>query len=288
MTKHAICIQCHERPEQVSLLAAQFPPGAFDVFIHVDRKSAIQPLIEARENVFFVPDDARVDVRWGQWSQVQATLALFRMIDPAKHAYAHLISGVDFPIKAPSEILKTCENGLEYIESKPLPESTTWAWGGMDRLLVPTPRWMIRRPNETFFRVLRISWREFVMRTGVFRRRNWPVPKFYSGSSWFSVSGGLVGWMLEYLDAHPEYSRFFAAGACVDEIFFATLVRQSPYADRLAGSPMRFIRWKGGSNGGPSVLTAADIPAMAAHPGFFARKIDDRAVCERIRDALLT
>lgn len=287
MPRHAIMILCHDRPEQVDLLAAQFPAANFDVFIHVDRKSAILPGIRRRENVFFVPEASRVDVRWGCFSQVEATLALLRMIDLPRYDYVHLISGADFPIKSPGDILEACRSGLEFIESKPLPEATGWAWGGLDRVLVPTPDWLIRRPHAVFFRALRIIWREFVMRTGLFKRRRWPAPKFYAGAQWFSITGALAAWMLGYLDSHPDYCRFFAGGACVDEIFFATLVRLSPFADRLGPGPMRMIRWTGGADGGPATLTARDIPAMVAHPGFFARKITDISVCEQIRDRLL-
>ena len=43
---------------------------------YVDKKSDIQPLIHRKETVHFVPDDRRVDVRWGTYSVVQATLEL--------------------------------------------------------------------------------------------------------------------------------------------------------------------------------------------------------------------
>ena len=287
MSKHAVCVLCHDRPEQVNLIMAQFPPESFDFFIHVDRKSDILPRVDRRPNVFFVPDERRVDVRWGRFSQVEATLALMRMVDPAVHSRMHLISGADFPIKPAREILAHCDRDREFIESKPLPEATSWAWGGMDRVLVRYPGWLIRRPDEALPRALRIAYRECVMRTGLLKRHDCPVDKFYAGAQWFSITGACAAWMLSYLDAHPDYIRFFETGACVDEIFFATLVRLSPFASRLGGA-MRFIRWEGGANGGPATLSDADVPAMRAHEGFFARKITDPALCLRLRDELLS
>lgn len=286
MKKHAILMQCHTAPEQINLMTALFPADQFDFYIHVDRKSDIQPKIEARENVRFVPDGLRVDVRWGRFSQVEATLALLRMVDPERCAYAHLISGCDFPIKRPEAIVRACD-GREFIQSKILPGDTVWAWGGLDRFMVRYPDWMIRRPDHRAVRAIRLAYREIAMRTGLYRLRKTPTDAFYRGSSWFSITGECAAWMLEYIDAHPEYTRFFRHGVCVDEIYFSTLIRLSPFAGRIDGDPMRYIRWKGGRNGGPAFLTEADIPAMAESPGFFARKIDGIGLCRKIQSALL-
>ena len=286
MKKHAIIMQCHTAPEQINLMTGLFPPEQFDFCIHVDRKSAIRPRLEARPNVFFVPDERRVDVRWGRFSQVEATLALLETVGLSRYAYVHLVSGVDFPIKPPDAILRACD-GREFIQCRVLPGDTVWAWGGLDRFMIRYPDWMIRRPNHRLARAVRIAYREFMMRTGLYRLRKTPVETFYRGSSWFSVTGQMAGWMLEYLAAHPEYVRFFRHGVCIDEVFFSTLAMRSPFAGNIDSDPMRYIRWEGGGNGGPAFLTGADIPAMAASRGFFARKIDDIALCREIRHQLL-
>ena len=286
MKKHAIIMQCHTAPEQINLMTALFPADRFDFIIHVDKKSGIKPQIEARENVFFVPDDRRVDVRWGRFSQVEATLALLRMIDPNRYAYAHLISGCDFPIKTPEQILGACD-GREFIESRILPGDTVWAWGGLDRYMVRYPDWMILRPEHRFVRAVRLTYREFMMRTGLYRLRRCPADTFYRGSSWFSITGECSAWMMDYIDAHPEYTRFFDHGVCVDEVYFSTLVRMSPFTGKVESDAMRYVRWKGGRNGGPAFLTEADLPAMAESRGFFARKIDDIGLCRTIRERLL-
>ena len=286
MKKHAICIQCHAMPEQINRMIGLFPADAFDFYIHVDRKSEIRPLLDERPNVRFVPDDRRVDVRWGRFSQVEATLALFEQFDPSQYACIHLISGSDYPIKPPGRILEACD-GREFIQSRVLPGDTVWAWGGLDRFMVRYPDWMIHRPDRKLARIVRLAYRELMMRSGLYRLRRCPVETFYRGSSWFSVTGACLAWMLEYLAAHPEYTRFFRHGVCIDEVFFSTLVRLSPYAERIESDPRRYIRWSGGANGGPAFLTEADIPQMRESPGFFARKIDNLALCAAIEDSLL-
>lgn len=53
MKKQAICIQCHNRPEQINFLIGQLPEDYFDFFIHVDLKSSIADQIIKRNNVYF-------------------------------------------------------------------------------------------------------------------------------------------------------------------------------------------------------------------------------------------
>lgn len=288
MKKHAVCILCHEKPEQVNAIVGLFPPEYFDFFIHVDKKSDIQGELTRASNVRFVAEDARVDVRWGRFSQVRSSMAVFDCVDAERYGYVHLISGVDFPVRPPMEIYEACEkSGLEYIECHALPEETRWAWGGMDRVLVRYPGWMIRRPRAKAVRALRLAYRECVLRTGVLRRRRLPVEKFYGGSSWFSVTGECLQWMKDYLRAHPEYVRFFSTGLCVDEIIYPTLVRLSPFADRVANRAMRFLVWEGSRTGGPRTLTAEDIPRMRESDAFFARKVDSLALCGQMRRELI-
>lgn len=45
MKKQAICIQCHNKPEQINFLIEQLPEDYFDFFIHVDVKSSIEDSI---------------------------------------------------------------------------------------------------------------------------------------------------------------------------------------------------------------------------------------------------
>ena len=129
MKKHAILIQCHNHPEQINELIDVLPADVFDFYIHVDIKSSIMPLIYDRSNVVKF---SAVDVRWGQSSQVEATISLMRaMRNPASYAYVHLISGADFVIKPPSSFTSFFSGNVsEYIESECLDGTSTWAWGG--------------------------------------------------------------------------------------------------------------------------------------------------------------
>lgn len=126
--KQVICVQCHNNVEMLNYLIEFFPPDEFDFIIHVDKKSDIFRKIKRVSNVKF---SDRVDVMWGRFSQVEATLNMFKLITPDYYSRIHLISGVDFPIKSPeyfSDFFK--DNHNEYILSNNLPGKSTWSWGG--------------------------------------------------------------------------------------------------------------------------------------------------------------
>ncbi len=283
MKKQAILIQCHNKPEQINRLISVMPADKFDFYIHIDKKSDIMCKIIHKNNVFF---SERIDVRWGRFSQVEATLALFKMVDASEYSYIHLISGNDFIIK-PIEYIESffSNNSAEYIESIELPEKL-FVWGAMDRVEVWYPQFIIDRPSNTVFRALRVIYREFVMRTKILKRKNMPVTAFYLGSSWFSLTGGCVEWIKEYLKNNPDYTEFFRHGVCVDEVFFQTLVHISPYAKNVANRNMTYMVWGGSKTGGPNEMKINNLDKMLASDCIFARKFTDMStintVCERL------
>lgn len=77
--KVAVLCQCHKNAAQVNRLikALQFEE-VFDFYVRVDKKSSIENLISTANNVFVLPYEMRVNVLWGDISQVEATLNLIR------------------------------------------------------------------------------------------------------------------------------------------------------------------------------------------------------------------
>ena len=274
--KHAICIQCHNIPEIINFWINNLPSEHFDFYIHVDKKSNIADLIVKKRNVTFVE---RVDVRWGQYSQVTATLNLLRATNKKSYSYVHLISGNDIFIKDPIDFLVFFEKntGYEFIQSNEIGYGKcSWSWGGEDRYSVYYPLWMIKRPTNKIFRSIRVAYREFIMRTKIFKRKGQPVDTFYGGSSWFLITGNMSKWIIEYLDANPSYFSFFKHGVCVDEVFFSTLVRLSPYNEKIANEHLRFMDWNNkGKSSGPIELTLDDWSRIEESGKVFARKVTD-------------
>lgn len=244
MKKQAILIQCHNRPELVNRIIQYLPIDYFDFYIHVDKKSSVIDKITNQVNVFVCQH--RVDVRWGQFSQVEATIALFDMLKEEMYSYIHLISGTDFVIKSPEYIREFFSNRSDqFIICTKIPEACTWSRGGWDRYSVWYPKWMIGRPNKKILRYLRLVYREFVFYTKLFQRKIKPVQVFYGSSSWFSLTGTAIGWIKSYIKAHPQYIKFFQHAICSDEVFFSTLIMNSPYSDSVTQNNKRYMIWGG-------------------------------------------
>ena len=170
--KMAIAIQCHTNSEQINRLINYFQDDYIDIYIHVDKKSNIVSELDIKKNVYLIEN--RVDVKWGQFSQVEATLNIFKEIRNSdyKYKYIHLISGQDYPIKS----LKAFKEyflyqNSEFIECSPLP-SDVLVKRGEDRYKVYYPNWMIDRPSKTFKRFIRILYREFILNIKIFERKN--------------------------------------------------------------------------------------------------------------------
>jgi hypothetical protein len=82
---------------------------------------------------------------------------------------------------------------------------------------------------------------------------------------------------------NPDFVTFFRRVRVPDEIFFQTLVMNSPFRDRIT-DPLRYIAWDGDSDN-PRILTMADLDALMASSSLFARKFDpavDAEVLDRI------
>ena len=283
--RQAICIQCHNKPELINSLLNNMPEKYFDFYIHVDKKSNIEEKICKQGNVYFCE---RLNVKWGRFSQVEATLKMFNLIDGKKYSYVHLISGNDYLIKSISYIKDffSSDNQNQYIQSEKLPENSTWSWQGMDRFMVWYPQWLIQRPSKKIRRFIRIIYREFVMRTVVFRRKNQPVSNFFGGSQWFSITGECMEWMKTFLHEHPKYVNFFKHSVCCDEVFFATLIRYSPYQDKIMNENLRFMVWNDRVTGGPKELEKKDVDTMVGSKCVWARKIVTLEVVNLIQEKL--
>ena len=283
--KQAILIQCHDNPDQINKLIDFMPFELFDFYIHIDKKSHIEKFIIEQENVFLCED--RVDVKWGRFSQVEATLSLFELLEEKYYSYVHLISGADFIIKSPENLYSFFQDKeLLFIQCMKLPEESTWRRGGWDRYSVWYPQWLISRPSQKFLRVMRLVYREFIFYTKIFQRRNKPVDIFYGGSQWFSLPGKVVTWITSYLKEHPEYIKFFKNAIVSDEVFFSTLVMNSPYKSMVSQDHLRFMRWEGQTSGGPKVLGIDDIDDMISSDKVFARKFNDLSVIDELIEKL--
>src|SRR5690606_10339423 len=97
------------------------------ILIHVDKKSDINQFKKELNNKSIIYISDRVDVRWGSFTQIEATLNLLNEAKKYDFKYFSLLSGDDICVKPISQIEEfLSKSNQEYI--------------GHDKFTDPTPR----------------------------------------------------------------------------------------------------------------------------------------------------
>ena len=118
MKKHAYLIMAHTQPELLKMLLKKLDDERNDIYLHIDSKAKDYPLDEVatvlqKANCVFTE---RTDVKWGSYSQIHCEMVLLKEAVKCEHAYYHLLSGMDLPIKSQDDIHAFFEkyDGLEF------------------------------------------------------------------------------------------------------------------------------------------------------------------------------
>ena len=65
--KLAILLLCHKNAEQINLFLETLKHPDIEFFIHMDKKADIVNQLIKRQDIHVLPDDLRVDIRWGEF-----------------------------------------------------------------------------------------------------------------------------------------------------------------------------------------------------------------------------
>ena len=268
--KHAYLILAHHEFALLQTLIGCLDDARNDIYVHIDKKVKTLPELHA-EKARLVLLRNRVDVRWGDYTVVEAEFALFGAAKKnGPYAYYHLLSGVDLPIKSQDYIHRFFEahKGKEFIG---------YTLTGMTPETVrKVQRWHLFpgdfKNRSQIRRALRSGW--IRVQEAVGYRRNRQVD-FKKGSQWVSVTEAMVRCFLEHeLWARKVFTHTF----CSDEMVFQTLCWDSPLRFALYNTQddgtgcMRLIGWR--DNGELVDWSAADYDRIAASPALFARKFN--------------
>ena len=283
--KIAILMLCHIFPNQINDFIDKLDDGHFDFFIHADKKSDIQASINKRSNVYFVSDEKRVDVRWGQYSMVEATLQLIEVATRAdKYDYYWLCSGQDFPIRSTEEIyhflqISNC-NYISLCSSRNNPIKGYRDSRFDKRCEVLFPSWLIGKTvwQRSLMKMYKIATGGTGHTFSVFKR-NPPLDlELFFGSQWWCLKGETISWIYEFLIDHNEVCEFFKKTICPDECFFHTLVMNSPYKDDVEPN-LVYLDWVEGKSS-PRILNISDYKGMMESGKLLVRKIDSEIELE--------
>ncbi len=278
----------HKNPEQVNAFVRQIAgAGQADVYLHVDAKcpDATFRAFASAPNVKIVAE--RVSVSWGDYNGVVATLILLRAMRASGKTYdfVSLNSGQDLLVRDGLLEHLAANEGRIFMYAKKIEE------GDPDNFFwrIKWPRAALGNSSPTHpSRLLRVVLRAlFVLGLNPLANRhelpeNWT---YHRGSQWFCVSGEAAAYMLEYLERHPSYADAFKDSLVSDMAFFHTLIMNSPFAAKVTGAHLTYLRFGKGfrETNSPTPLTMRDLGVIADSGLFFARKFEPSVDAEVIR-----
>ena len=111
----------------------------------------------------------------------------------------------------------------------------------------------------------------------------------YGGWAWGALRREAARYVIEYLDAHRDFTAFFRRTMSPEEAILQTVLCNSGHFS-LVDDDLRYHDYTGSLTGSPRTITVADVPMLAEGPWCFARKFDvnvDREVLDRIDRELL-
>ncbi|MEH2260916.1 beta-1,6-N-acetylglucosaminyltransferase [Nostoc sp.] len=280
----AYVILAHHYPEQLAHLISKLNTDDIFFFIHIDKKTDMtiynQIFNQFKEltNVFFIK---RYNSVWGTVNIVKATLEGINLIVETglEFDYIILLSGQDYLIKS-NAYIKTflqANQGKEFIEYFSLPDSR-WGGGGLRRI----EYWHIRWNNKCFsipekqeFKSPIASFLYSLLILPFLKKRKLPEGfAIYGGSQFWCLTGECIKWINIFVKKNPKFVKRFNYTFCADEIFFHTLILNSPFKDKVVNDNLRYIDWSNINPYHPKTLDKNEFEKIRQSEKLFARKFD--------------
>lgn len=242
-----------------------------DFFLHIDSKADFKDIDELKKCVkkselFLIKS---MDVRWGDRSQIDIEMALLRKSTQREYGYYHLISGVDIPLKTPSEInaffSKNPENN--YIDFD-VPKQQS-----IDRLKYHYYFQRKAGRSKSFWSIVQKLLLALQKLFGINRIKGMEN-KVYKGANWCSINFKLASYITENFH---KYDEMFDRTICADEVFLQTMAMESPYKDTIVKDFLREIDWK---RGNPYTYRIEDYDSLMKSKNIFARKFSEKTDSE--------
>ncbi len=258
-----------------------FFDDSFYIYIHIDKKSKISQKIykELQTNVYVKMVSQKFVVNWGGLNHLKSILFLGEAALKNKDIqYFHLISGQDFPIKNIIQFKKMIDDSkakgfLEYFE---IP---TKGWGnengGLDRVTYYHLYDVLNAKKH-----IKWMWKFVNLQKKLHVKRSIAnkTPKLYGGSTWWSLSRGVLQYVVDYTSKKPYLFNRLKYTFCPEEIYFQTVIMNSAFSKQIINNNLRYIDWNpdrvGKHNPSPAILNLSDFEKISTSDKLFARKFE--------------
>jgi hypothetical protein len=260
--------------------------GSSAFFVHIDRKSDLAPFTcQALDNVTF--SKRRVTIQWGDFSMVEATLALIRQAldDPRRFDRLVLLSGNDYPLRSQAVIEQFFDRnqGTEFMNVLAMPSEGSGEAGK------PIKRLASYKPSPTDPLSARVT-RALLSRVGAFpqmrdykRALGGRTP--YAGSQWWALTRQAAQFVTSLVKTEGALSEYYRNTHCPDEMFFQTILANSSFGPGIRRN-LTYTDWSENDTG-PAGITEKHLDLFSSTTLFepddlfgggemlFARKFSD-------------
>jgi len=258
----AYIVSAYKLPRQLERLLRRLAAPGTSFAVHVDRKTSrsVYDEMVARTSDLDVSFLPRHVSHWGGFGHVLATLKGidFFVESGPSFDYAVLLTGQDYPLRSPSAIATFLGDagGRSFMNNWPLPFGPWGKRGGLERI----EDWHL------------ITYRRLHLALPLRRRLPLGLDP-YGGGAYWCLARDVVEYVHGFVHANESYAKFFEHVFVPDELFFQTIVMNSPLRDSIENENLRYLDWS--REPAPAVLGVDDFPALAASDKLFARKFDE-------------
>lgn len=268
MTRIAYSILAYKEPERVARLVNRVQTESDFIRIHFDKMIGKRRFTEWRKIVVEKCQKRDIEIvsifrcKYGSFGQVDANLSAMRSYEEYNYDYYIELTGDSYPLKPPEVIKKELnEKNCALMEFFELPYKG-WYQGGLRRL---NNRFYFM-PRRKYPYVWTFSFPRF--------RKGLPCGlKPYGGRGNLCLQKRHVSYILQFAEKNPSVRKFFERVWGPDEIFYQTILLNSPLNSSVVNeSTMYFDYSKGIAH--PKNLTKADLEVLKRSGKFFARKFN--------------
>lgn len=230
-------------------------------FIHIDRKANIREFADiSGDNIFF--SEQRIPVNWGEFSQVEATLLLVRQALSCSPGYDYLVflQGSDYPLRSGRYIEGFLERnrGCEFMSLLKMP-APGYPLSKISMLRYPCDK-PVRHFATRGLAKLGFAQRDY--------RRYLGGLDAYAGQTWWTLSRDACQYIVEFAESNPHVADYFRNTFTSDEMFFHTILGNSPLLPRLRRN-LIYVDWRDRGNH-PSMLNDEHLRMFEAQEKVWA------------------
>jgi hypothetical protein len=254
-------VLAHKDPAILRILVDELNPLG-TVFLHIDKKSEgnFEEFLDLEE-VFSI---SAVNIKWGHWSMVEATLILIREALAQGATRLTLISGNSLPIVGPKKFAELMESDLDICHNRSFRKTFNEITD--DQYF---RRYFATKDSQNFFsRLVNLMLRIWPIRINISKYLD-PL-ELMIGSQWWSVTSRTMEQALIVYQENPKLDGYFKKIKLSDETFFQTLISQ--VSKNIDGTGTTYANWEiAGPH--PGTLTIKLLEeAMQSEEFYFARK----------------